>query len=158
MEKKKYLTLPVGRGKFFSVENLKEFVGGLLPLRLLSTEILTYIDDRIAALAPGGGSVADAVNYSGSVTTSGTANAVSATVASWKLRGFHVQGTGNATVTLNYTVSSSAKTIKCQIDDMNPQFSLYLPNPLPVDDGSVTLSVTNTSGASADYTGVIFGE
>ncbi len=155
------LTNTPGRGKTLSTENLKEFTSdGKIPLSLFSREVISYIDTRIAALAPGGTgeALANAVNYNGSVTTSGTANAVSQSVTSWKLRGFYIQGTGDATVTLNYTVGGSAKTVKCSIDDFQKEFTITFPNPIAVDDGTVSISVTNTSGASADYTGVLFGE
>lgn len=154
------LTDTPGRGKTLSVENLKEFTAnGKIPLRLLSNEVVSYIDTRIAALGGvGGDALANAVNYNGSVTTSGTANAVSQSVTSWKLRGFHIHGTGDADATLNYTVGGVAKTVKCSLDDFEKQFDITFPNPIAVDNGTVSVSVTNTSGASATYTGVLFGE
>lgn len=151
----------LGKGQFISVENIEEFIGGKIPLNLLSEAILNYIDNRITALAPGGGGgdVADAVNYNGSLTTSTSGNVVSQSVTSWKLRGFHIQGTGDGSITLTYTVGASSKTIKVEIDDVNPQFTVVLPNPVPIDDStSVTLAVTNNVGTSETYTGVVFGE
>lgn len=134
-----------------------------LVLAALSDEILTYIDARIASLAPGGGSLADALNYNGSasIASTATSNLVSQSVTSWKLRGFYIYSRdGDGEVTLTYTVSSVVKTVKTSVQTVMRTGWFEFPNPIPIDDSTtVTLAVENTTPSGPlTYYGAVFGE
>lgn len=164
------LTNRQGKGKYLSVENLVEFIGGKLPLSLLSEDVRTYIDDRIALLAPssGGGSVENADNTRASVSVNTTTETtVVSRVADgvWRLVGFSCWGNlttakgtaDDATVTL---YDNSDVLYRTRIDDFAQGAVYTLPNPEEIASGhTITVRVERISTTAGNMTfyGTLFG-
>jgi hypothetical protein len=132
-----------------------------LPLKALASDVLDYID------AHGGGTGGDLVNghdyftpTSGvTIFNSGTTSLLNPTVSGWKLRGFYVYGTGNGLVKLTFTVGAVSCQFRIRVNSVNQNQWFLLPNPLPVDNGSVLLEVTNDESLiPVVFWATLFGE
>lgn len=129
-----------------------------LPLDALSQDILDYI----ASHGGGSGSVADAINYRGGISTSSAAEATVCSVASgsspagYKLRGFVIYGTDDALVKLK---QDSTILFEVYLHQSERSIIVELPNPEPITTASnVVLTVTPADADSANWFATILGE